>query len=94
MEASPGEAVTGPIELIAIDPVAIVADVQAPAPEADADPAVGHEGLVVAASTTPPRRSTSVAEQARARLQLSRTDVASRGRARRGAPDAVASNGK
>jgi serine/threonine protein kinase len=40
VEASPGEAVAGPIgEPIAVDPVAIVADVQAPAPEADADPA-------------------------------------------------------
>jgi serine/threonine protein kinase len=48
VEASPGEAVAGPIgEPIAVDPVAIVADVQAPAPEADADPA-GH------ASSLPP----------------------------------------
>jgi serine/threonine protein kinase len=51
VEASPGEAVAGPSgEPIAVDPVAIVADVQAPVSEADAEPAVG---LVAAAAPTP-----------------------------------------
>jgi serine/threonine protein kinase len=53
VEASPGEAVAGPSgEPIAVDPVAIVADVQTPVSEADAETAVG---LVAAAAANTSR---------------------------------------